>query len=506
MPSGNILRETDLNYWRQQLNEACHGPLPVEETRQIVVAYYNYLSQNNHAYGAFAIQVVENAGFIGRLANTYTRHVVKQHGIEWTEEKWRALMAELASTDLEYRASNSGQVIMPEVIAKYHQKVFESAELPQKAWLGTIFEKHGDTGVWMLGQVPEAQHGRPFTVAGVNRLIDRASQSGTEAHRDFAQFISTCLTDRVCYNVLSENLGGFVGFLGRTAYGLDGSLIDLEWHNLFKLYDQFSVRHQVNGCLTANGRVFKSVSNPPSVTDALDYRCTRAAANAHAFAKEYGLEAAKIEIQLEYERSRFRYPMHSELQAIVDAESPSTIPGGGVLPNQMSCRIHNPSSLSAPLPEGDSPTSFQQPICRIFNPEPSHGLLSKAPLNPSTCSLQPSNTILDVFTPRMTSTLLVSHMTSPPVPSDNWIMTCEASISGSTSPEPFGTLPINIAQSSAQSSDPNAISLGESFVHNPAVHLSEPDRSNGSSGVQSQPWVGPEGEMGISVAIPCVIS
>lgn len=325
MPSWNTLDTEVLEKWEKALNTKRDATL--EEQLQEITHYYQYLIRNRHDYGNLAYQVIQDIGFEGKLANRYLQHLAQKGSIEFTAEKRQALMLNLALADVAARKGNAGHAIPLKDIEKYHIKIFkDKAGLPEAAWAGTLFEKHMGTGTWRFGQGPTDQNGGLFNWQHLNQFFRKASDTGTEAHRDFAKASMVFYTEGVLHAAILESPLEFLKYMVNTIQNLQSTDEGLAYNPFMKLCAQVLLRDKWNSCFRAieandwniayqlpktmeeilqlTNKVMSGMYAGDPAMDVMvkmpEYQCNQAKAFSQFFAQKSGINPG-VEAQLAYD-------------------------------------------------------------------------------------------------------------------------------------------------------------------------------------------------------------
>ncbi|MEY3196651.1 MAG: hypothetical protein RLZZ59_17 [Pseudomonadota bacterium] len=117
---------------------------------EIARQYYTFLDENKEPYGSAALQVVNNSGFFGRVANIHLKTQAIFDGMNPKDfDSVRSnIVIILAMHDVSKRIEHDGELGY-DAITEYHIKAFRTCNLPPYAWGGLAVEELIGPGKWM---------------------------------------------------------------------------------------------------------------------------------------------------------------------------------------------------------------------------------------------------------------------------------------------------------------------------------------------------------------------
>lgn len=117
---------------------------------KIAQEYYKFLETSGEAYGKAALQVVEDNGVFGHIANIHlrTQAVFEGHKPEYLPELRDRVVISLAHTDMSKRLALKDKFTY-DTISEYHKDEFKKQDLSPYAWGGLVVEKILGPDKWM---------------------------------------------------------------------------------------------------------------------------------------------------------------------------------------------------------------------------------------------------------------------------------------------------------------------------------------------------------------------
>jgi hypothetical protein len=142
----------------KEISKSANGknknPMSALERQQgveIAKEYYKYLQESGEIYGEAALQVVNNEGMFGKVANIHLRTQAVFDGIEkeYLPELQDRIKISLAYADIDKRMELK-DTFNYKTISKYHISIFENQGLTPYAWGGLAVEELLGVGTYMV--------------------------------------------------------------------------------------------------------------------------------------------------------------------------------------------------------------------------------------------------------------------------------------------------------------------------------------------------------------------